>query len=106
MMKNDNYQNDLKKFWENRKQAREERDKGLAELSFSEKIAITESLQRDGRALQNAKRDTIGLSLTSPDAVNTLSRDLLFTQEDFEKALNKVFPFTRELQADQESSKT
>ena len=106
MMKNDNYQNDLKEFWGNRKRAREERDKQLAELSFSEKIAITESLQKDAKALENAKSDTIGLNVVSPDAVNALSLDLPFTQEDFNEALNKVFPFTQELQANQESSKT
>lgn len=106
MMTNQNYQNDLKGFWGKRKQAREERDKGLAELSFSEKIAITESLQKDGRALQNAKSDTIGLNVTSPDAVNDLSLDLPFTQENFDEALNKVFPFTQELQDEQESSQT
>lgn len=105
-MKKDSYQNDLKEFWENHKRAREERDKELTGLSFSEKIVITESLQKDGKALQNAKSGTTGLGVTSPDAANELSLDLPFTQEDFEGALNRVFPFTQELQDEQESSKT
>jgi len=105
-MKNNNSQRDLKEFWDSRRRAREERDKRLAELSFSEKIAITESLQKDALALQNAKSDVIGLRITSPNAVNNLSLELPFTQQDFNDALNRIFPFTQELQDEQELSQT
>ena len=105
-MENEHYRDDLKEFWSNRKRAREERDKQLAELPFSEKIAITESLQREARAIESAKCNTIGLGVTSPDALNHYPPEIIFTQSDFDAALNKVFPSTQELQDDQESSET
>ena len=105
-MKKENYQSDLKGFWENRKKAREERDKQLAELPFSDKVAITESLQKDAKAIESATSDSIGLWVTSPDAVNEIFLNLSFTQEDFEEALNKVFPFTETLRDEQELSRT
>lgn len=107
-MDNIYYLNDSKKFWENREKAREERDKRLARLTFSEKVAITEKLQKDEEALRFAKQEPkqFGLGVIPPDAMNELSIELPFTQAEFEEALDKVFPFTQELQADQESSKT
>lgn len=77
MMKNGSYQSDLRKFWENRKQAREERDRQLAELPFSDKVAIVKSLQKDAKAIENATMDSIGLRVKSPDAVNESSLYLL-----------------------------
>ncbi len=54
------------------------------------------------------KEERIGLGLEEipPEASNDLNLESSFTQKDFEDALAKVFPFTEELQADQESSKT
>ena len=108
MMDNVYYLKDSKKFWETHEKAREARDKRLARLPFSEKVAITEKLQTDSEVLQKAKGKPIqfGLGEIPPDAMNELSIEQPFTQEDFEEALKKVFPFTQELQADQESSKT
>ena len=107
-MENTYYLKDSKKFWETHKKAREARDKRLAELPFSIKVTITEKLQTDSEALRNArvKSKQFGLGEISPDAMNELSIEQPFTQEDFKEALNKVFPFAGELQADQESSKT
>ncbi len=107
-MENTYYLKDSKKFWETREKAREARDKRLAELPFSIKVTITEKLQTDSEVLRNAKGKSkhFGLGGIPPDAMNELSIEQPFTQENFEEALNKVFPFTGELQADQESSKT
>ena len=107
-MNNTYYLKDSENFWGNREKAREARDKRLARLPFSEKVAITEKLQIDYQVLRNAKGEPkqFGLGEISPDAMNELSIEQPFTQEDFEEALNKVFPFTQELQADQELSKT
>ncbi len=107
MMDNVYYLKDSKKFWGTREKAREAKDKRLARLPFSEKVAMTEKIQADYELLRNAKGKTKQFGLGDiPDATNELSIELPFTEEDFAEALNKVFPFTQELQADQESSKT
>lgn len=99
------YLKDSKEFWEVRKKAREANDKRLARLPFSEKVAMTEKLQADYELLRNA-RETNQFGLGDiPEAMNELSIELPFTQADSDEALNKVFPFTQELQADQESQK-
>jgi len=69
---------------------------------------MAEKLQADYEVLQNAKRESeqFGLGEIPPDAMNELHIEQPFTQVDFKEALNKVFPFTQELQADQESLKT
>jgi len=106
-MGKDFYLKDSKKFWETRKKAREEREKRLARLPFSEKAAIVEKLQIDYEALRNTRKNPEQFGLGElPDATNELSIEYPFTQVDFEEALNKVFSFTQELQSDQESSKT
>lgn len=102
------YLKDSKKFWEKHKKAREALEKRTANLPFSKKVVITEKLQADYEVLQRAReaRNQFGLGEIPPDAVNELSIEQTFTQKYFEEALNKVFLFTQELQADQESSKT
>ncbi len=105
-MANNYYLKDSKRFWETRKKAREAKDKRLTRLPVSEKAAIAERIQADYELLQNAKDETKHFGLGDiPDAANELSIELSFTQSDFQEASNKVFPFTQELQADQESSK-
>lgn len=101
-MNNIYYLKDSKKFWETRKRAREAKDKKLASLPFSEKATMTERIQADYEVLQNAKEESkqFGLGELPPDAMNELSIEQPFTQRDFENALDKVFPFTRELQTD------
>ncbi|MBA7651608.1 hypothetical protein ES703_59427 [subsurface metagenome] len=95
MKDKDFYLKDSKKFWENREKAREARDKDLARLTFSEKAGITEKLQTDYKTLQNAKEEPkqFGLGEIPPDAMNELSLEQSFTQEDFDEALDKAFPF-------------
>jgi len=101
------YLKDSKKFWETHKKARQAKDKKLAKLPFSEKTAMAEKIQADYEVLRNAKDESKQFGLGDiPDATNELSTELPFTPLDFEEALNKVFPFTQELQADRESSKT
>ena len=99
-----NYLKNSEKFWETHKKAREARNRKLASLSFSEKADITERLQMDYEILQDSK-EKFGLGEVS-NSVTEISIEHTFTQADFDNALNKVFPFTKELQADQESSKT
>jgi len=100
------YLKDSKEFWGKREKAREAKDKRLARLPFSEKVAMTEKIQADYELLRNA-RETNQFGLGDiPEAMNELSIELPFIQADYEEALKKVFPFTQELQADQESSKT
>ena len=108
MMDNVFSQQDSKRFWEKHNKGRQARDKQLAGLPFSEKVAMTEKLQADYEVLRNSKEDSgqFGLGEMSPDAMNELSIERRFTQGDFDEALNKVFPFTQELQGDQESSGT
>lgn len=69
---------------------------------------MAEQLQADYEVLQSAQRksEQFGLGEIPPDAMNELHIEQPFTQEDFGEALNKVFPFTQELQADQESLRT
>ena len=101
------YLKDSKKFWENYDKAREERDKKIARLPFSEKAAMAEKIQADYEVLRNAKDESKQFGLGDiHDATNELSIELPSSPSDFEEALNKVFPFTQELQADRESSKT
>ncbi len=102
-MSKEYYQKDLKKFWENREKARGKRDKDLARLTFSEKAAITEKLKIDYEVLQKAKEKPrlFGLGEMPPDAVNEISLEQSFTQEDFNEALDKVFPFTQAFQNEQ-----
>ena len=90
-MKNKNYQNDLKKFWEKHDQARKGRDEYLTGLTFSEKIAITENLLMNGRAIRNIKADIIGLNIKSPDAVNTVPLEMPFTHDEFGLSLQNEF---------------
>lgn len=99
-----NYLKDSEKFWETHRQAKEKRNKKLASLSFSEKTDITERLQMDYEILQNAK-EQFGLGKVA-NSETDISVEHIFTQADFDNALNKVFPFTQELQAGQESPKT
>lgn len=61
---------ELKKFWETHKGAKEALIEELARLPFAEKVAITERLQRDAEALQEAKERPIGLGETPLEAVN------------------------------------
>ena len=106
-MDNMYYLKDSKKFWETHKKARQVRDKKLTKLPFSEKTAMAERIQADYEVLQNAKDESKQFGLGDIlDATNALSTELCFTPSDFEQALDKVFPFTQELQADRESSKT
>lgn len=106
-MDNIYYTKDSKKFWETHKKARHIRDKKLAKLPFSEKTAMAERIQADYEVLRNARDESNQFGLGDiPDATNELSTELSCTQSDFEEALNKLFPFTQELQADRESSKT
>ena len=98
------YLKDSKKFWETHKKARQVKDKKIARLPFSEKAAMAEKIQADYEVLRNAKDESKQFGLGDiPDATNELSTELPFTPSDFEEALNKVFPFTQELQADLES---
>lgn len=101
-MDNIYYLKDSKEFWETHEEARKARDKRLAGLPFSKKAAISAKLQVDYEVMRNA-REEFGLGEIPPDAMNDLSIEQPFTQEDFKTALNKIFPFTQELQADQES---
>lgn len=55
---------------------------------------------------QPINEEGFGLGQIPPDASNELHLDPTFTKEDFEEALNKVFPFTLALPEDQESSET
>ena len=103
MMSKDYYLKDSKKYWETYKKAREARDKELAKLPFSEKVAITEKLQIDAEVLRNAKEKPIGLGETPLEAVNKVSIKQPFLQHDFEAALDKVFPH---LLVDQELFRT
>jgi len=106
-MENNYYLKDSKKFWETHKNAREAKDQRLAKLSFSEKVDMAEKIQADYEVLQNVRWETRQFGLGDiPNATNELSIESPFTQADFEEALNKVFPFSRELQADQELLKT
>ena len=101
------YPKDSKKFWETHKKARQVKDKKIARLPFSEKAAMAEKIQADYEVLRNAKDESKQFGLGDIlDATNELSIELPSTPADFEEALNKVFPFTQELQADRESSKT
>lgn len=107
-MNNNHYLEDSKKFWGNYEKAREERDKKLARLPFSEKAAIVEKLQTDYEALQNTKKEKLeqfGFEMP-PDASNVVSLDLSFTKEAFEGALEKVFPLSQALLDDEESLRT
>ncbi len=99
-----NYLKDSEKFWGTHRKAREVRNKKLASLSFSEKTDITERLQMDYEILQNT-HEQFGLGEVS-NSETEISVEHTFTQADFDNALNKIFPFTQELQADQESSQT
>ncbi len=99
-----NYPKDSEKFWETHRKAKEARNRKLASLSFSEKADMVERLQMDYEILQEAK-EQFGLGDVS-NSVTEISIEHTFTRADFDNALNKVFPFTRELQSDQESSKT
>ncbi|MGD9117295.1 MAG: hypothetical protein PVJ08_00940 [Dehalococcoidia bacterium] len=107
MMSDAFYLKDSKKFWETRKKAREAKDKRLARLPFSEKAVMTERIQADYEVLRNARGESnqFGISEIPPDAINELSFAQPFGQGVLEQDLNKAFPFTQELQADQESSK-
>jgi hypothetical protein len=100
------YPKDSKKFWETHNKARQIRDKKLANLPFAEKTAIAERIQADYEALRNANDESrqFGLGYI-PDATNELRIELSFTPSDFEEAINELFPFTQELQANLESSK-
>lgn len=90
-----------RKFWETHERARKAKDKKLARLPFSEKAAIAEKIQADYEVLRNARDESKQFGLGDiPDATNELSIESPFAQSDFEEALNKVFPFTQELQAD------
>ena len=106
-MSNIYYLKDSKKFWETHKNARQLRDKKLTKLPFSKKTAMAERIQADYEVLRNSKDDSkqFGLGVIL-DAANELSIELSFTPSDFEEALNELFPFTQELQAYLESSKT
>lgn len=96
-MESKSYQNDLKKFWENRNRAREKRDEEMARLPFSEKIAIIENLQRDGKLIQAARDQIIGLRITNSDVVNELRVNESFSTSAFEQD----FPFTEQLRSPQ-----
>ena len=92
-MKNGNYQNDLKKFWEKHNQARNGRDEYLTGLTFSEKIAITENLLMNGRAIKGIKADILGLNIKSPDAVNIVPLEMPLHQDEFGISLqSEIFP--------------
>jgi hypothetical protein len=100
------YLKDSKKFWETHKKARQLRDKKLAKLPFSEKTAISERIQADYEVLRNSNDESKQFGLGDiPHATNELSIELSFTPSDFEEAINELFPFTQELQANLESSK-
>jgi len=101
------YLKDSEKFWETHKKARKARDRRLARFPFSEKVIMAEKLQMDYEILRNAGAEAKQFGLGDiPDAMNEVSIELPFSQIDFGEALNKVFPFTQELQADEESSRT
>lgn len=56
MMKKANYVRDSKKFWRTREKARDNLDKRLANLSYSEKVTIMGKMQANHASLRNAKR--------------------------------------------------
>jgi len=95
MMSKANYQNDLMNFWKYRKEAREESDKKIAELTFSEKIAITEKLLEKGKSLIGLKNSSIAFDLHSPDAMTELSSESLSNKEEFNNLLYIEFPFEK-----------
>jgi len=50
------------------------------------------------------EQEQFGLGELPPDATNVLLIDPSFTEEDFEAALEKVFPKAQSLTGDQEAS--
>ena len=91
-----NYLKNSKKFWENHRQSKENRNKIMKNLSFSEKADITEMLQTDYELLQDA-REQFGLGEVSSSETK-VSSERTFSQADFNNALNKGFTFTQDLQ--------
>ena len=69
-------------FWEKHEEARAQRDKKLARLPFSEKLAILERLKIDCEVLQNAKEELVGLRMPN-SACNTLPADCSSTGVDW-----------------------
>ncbi len=57
-MKKVNYVKDTKAFWQERKRARQNLDKKLSSLPFSEKLVITEKMRENHGALHRAKQLT------------------------------------------------
>lgn len=98
-MNSTHYLNDSSKFWEIHNEAREERDKKLARLSFTKKADITERLQADEKVLRYAKKKLgqFGLGSLTPDAMNEVSAGYSFTRGDVEIKLNKEPLFNEEL---------
>jgi hypothetical protein len=92
MMKKANYQTGLENFWKTRKEAREEYDSKIKNLSFSEKIAITEKLQENSKILIDLKSSTTSFTISSPEAFNETSPIGDYTQEDGNIMLYKVIP--------------
>ena len=54
-MKNVDYIKDTKKFWQERRKARQELDVKRAGVSFSEKVAISERLRADAVFLKSGR---------------------------------------------------
>ncbi len=54
-MKNISYMKDTKKFWQERRKARQELDVKRAGVSFSEKVAISERLRSDAAYLKSGR---------------------------------------------------
>lgn len=54
-MKNINYMKDTKKFWQERRKARQALDVKRAGVSYSEKVAISERLRSDAVFLKSGR---------------------------------------------------
>ena len=88
-MDNAHYLKDSRKFWDERKKARETRDEQLARLPFEKKLEELAQLQADAEDLGLSKRE-FGLGQIPDDATNEFCLEKTFTHEDFENALPQL----------------